>query len=35
MEMIEIGQLAKKASQQLAQLTEEQTNEVLRAIASH
>lgn len=34
MEMIEIGQLAKKASQQLAQLTEEQTNEVLRAIAS-
>ncbi|MBF4500781.1 glutamate-5-semialdehyde dehydrogenase [Savagea sp. SN6] len=32
--MIEIGQLAKKASQQLAQLTEEQTNEVLRAIAS-
>lgn len=34
MEMIEIGQLAKKASQQLAQLTEEKTNEVLRAIAS-
>ncbi len=34
MEMIEIGQLAKKASQQLALLTEEQTNKVLRAIAS-